>query len=73
MVRSLGALQVKTISVGNSKFSKNIFCKLESESKTLSLKHIMMEECLSYLACVVKPSTGSAFLTEGPLKTLPLP
>lgn len=38
-----------------------------------------MEECLSYLACVVEPSTSSASLTKGPqrlclcLKSLPHP
>lgn len=33
--------------------SPKIFaCRLEIKSETLLLEHVMMEECLSYLACV---------------------
>ena len=35
-------------------------------SENLLLEHVMIEECLSYLACVVEPSTSSASLTKGP-------
>lgn len=61
-VKSLGALQLKNISVGNSKFSKNICCRLESKSEKLSLEHVMMGEYLSYLFKLQ--------LANGPPKTL---
>lgn len=63
-VKSLGALQHKNIPVGDSKFSKNIFCRLEIKSELLLLKHAVTEGCLSFLTCVVKPLMSSAPLIK---------
>lgn len=60
-------------------FFKNICYRLEIKSEKLFLKHVMMEECLSYLACVFERSTSLASLTKGPqrlclcLNSLPQP
>lgn len=60
-VESLGELKLKNIPVGDSKLSKIICCRLEIKPEKLLLKDVMMEECLSYLVCVVESSTTSAF------------